>query len=415
MYLFVQNAPSEKKGESILKSLLNEFEDMGHVEKPSGDAAQEPFAPPINKTVPWKTCLHIKSPSLRLHQEIQYFNRCLKATPYESKSRKEAVSRVSEIVTSIWPNARVEVFGSFATGLYLPTSDIDAVILDSKCDDIKKGLKALARSLSVKGISVDLQVILKARVPIIKFQEKDSGYNFDISFDVANGPEAAYNVRNLVKQIPAMMPLVMVLKVFLQQRELNEVYSGGIGSYALLVLVASFLQTHTSRYMQGYQSANLGELLMDFFRLHGRALQQEVVGVSCSKGGKFFKKKILNFHNPSRPFLWSVEDPNDSTNDLGKNSYNATRVRQAFDHAYTVLTAPIKPGESMLARIIRLDSILFTRFDGKEVKPSHSMSSSNERKRKKLTIDRNRHQSKNTKVKSKRRKRERSDSDDTFD
>lgn len=33
------------------------------------------------------------------------------------------------------------------------------------------------------------QVIAKAKVPIIKFEEAESGYNFDISFDVANGPE----------------------------------------------------------------------------------------------------------------------------------------------------------------------------------------------------------------------------------
>lgn len=30
---------------------------------------------------------------------------------------------------------------------------------------------------------------------------------------------------------------------------------------------------------------------------------------------------------PDRPFLYSVEDPNDPTNDLGRNSYNASRVR----------------------------------------------------------------------------------------
>ena len=31
------------------------------------------------------------------------------------------------------------------------------------------------------------QVVAKAKVPIIKFEEVVSGFNFDISFDVANG------------------------------------------------------------------------------------------------------------------------------------------------------------------------------------------------------------------------------------
>ncbi len=80
------------------------------------------------------------------------------------------------------------------------------------------------------------------------------------------------------------MPLVRASQVFLHQRELNEVYTGGIGSYALITMVASFLQLHASRRAPisgsngkskgkggGKQVAapldfNLGILLTDFFR-----------------------------------------------------------------------------------------------------------------------------------------------------
>lgn len=34
---------------------------------------------------------------------------------------------------ALWPQARVEVFGSFRTGLYLPTSDIDLVVIGECC------------------------------------------------------------------------------------------------------------------------------------------------------------------------------------------------------------------------------------------------------------------------------------------
>jgi DNA polymerase sigma len=45
-------------------------------------------------------------------------------TPLEHTARLEVVSRIESTVLALWPNARVEVFGSFRTGLYLPTSDI---------------------------------------------------------------------------------------------------------------------------------------------------------------------------------------------------------------------------------------------------------------------------------------------------
>ncbi|KHF97776.1 DNA polymerase sigma [Gossypium arboreum] len=60
-----------------------------------------------------------------------------------------------------------------------------------------------------------MQVIAKARVLIIKFVEKKSSVAFDISFDVDNGPKAV---------------------------EFIKVYSGGIGSYALLPMIIAMLQ-----------------------------------------------------------------------------------------------------------------------------------------------------------------------------
>lgn len=60
-------------------------------------------------------------------------------------------------------------------------------------------------------------------MPIIKFVETTSNLAFDISFDVANGPQAAESVRQLMHELPPMKPLVLVLKIFLQQREFNEV------------------------------------------------------------------------------------------------------------------------------------------------------------------------------------------------
>ena len=65
---------------------------------------------------------------------------------------------------------------------------------------------------------------------------------------------------------------------------LLQVYSGGIGSYALLVMVAAFLLLHPSHAddtAPGAAEANLGILLLDFFRLYGRSLNAAEVGVSC--------------------------------------------------------------------------------------------------------------------------------------
>ena len=43
--------------------------------------------------------------------------------------RLNVLSRLKSVLTAKWPNVVVETFGSFATGLYLPSSDLDVVII----------------------------------------------------------------------------------------------------------------------------------------------------------------------------------------------------------------------------------------------------------------------------------------------
>lgn len=93
--------------------------------------------------------------------EILDFCDFLSPTPEEDASRNAAVERVADVIRYIWPNCRVfllswllpfllisfccmynrhmlfvsfvalqvEVFGSYRTGLYLPSSDIDVCML----------------------------------------------------------------------------------------------------------------------------------------------------------------------------------------------------------------------------------------------------------------------------------------------
>uniref|UniRef100_A0A1J3H8V1 polynucleotide adenylyltransferase n=1 Tax=Noccaea caerulescens TaxID=107243 RepID=A0A1J3H8V1_NOCCA len=309
-----------------------------------------------------------KIPMLQLHKEIVDFCDFLLPTHEEKVQRDAAMDNVRSVIQYIWPNCKVEVFGSYRTGLYLPTSDIDVVILESGITNPQLGLRALSRALSQRGIAKNILVIAKARVPIIKFVEKKSSISFDLSFDMENGPKAAEFIQDAVLRLPPLRPLCMILKVFLQQRELNEVYSGGIGSYALLAMLISFL-----KYLKDGRSPpehNLGVLLVKFFDFYGRKLNTADVGVSCKRGGSFFSKSNKGFWNAARPGLISIEDPQTPENDIGKSSFNYFQIRSAFAMALSTLTnakaiLALGPNRSILGTIIRPDRTLLERKGGK--------------------------------------------------
>ncbi|XP_056850139.1 uncharacterized protein LOC108828461 [Raphanus sativus] len=313
-----------------------------------------------------KSCSKI--PMLQLHKEIVDFSEFLLPTLEEKAQRDAAMDSVRSVIQYIWPDCKVEVFGSYKTGLYLPTSDIDVVILESGITNPQLGLKALSRALSQRGIAKSMQVIARARVPIIKFVEKKSSISFDLSFDMENGPKAAEFIQDAVLKLPPLRPLCLILKVFLQQRELNEVYSGGIGSYALLAMLIAFL-----KYLKDGRSPpehNLGVLLVKFFDFYGRKLNTADVGVSCKKGGSFFSKSNKGFLNQARPGLISIEDPETPENDIGKSSFNYFQIRSAFAMALSTLTntkaiLALGPNRSILGTIIRPDRILLERKGGK--------------------------------------------------
>lgn len=68
-------------------------------------------------------------------------------------------------------------------------------------------------------------------------------------------------------QFPELKYLIIFLKIYLKQRHLNETYSGGMGSFLLMILIVFFLQTHRSRDNREEDSQNkfgLGHFLLDF-------------------------------------------------------------------------------------------------------------------------------------------------------
>lgn len=61
----------------------------------------------------------------------------------------------------------------------------------------------------------------------------------------------------------------------------------------------------------------------------------------------------------NKPYLFSVEDPADVTNDVGKGSFAILQIKAAFTHAFHTLYAKEYPyASTMLSRILPVDPSL---------------------------------------------------------
>ncbi|KAG0284631.1 hypothetical protein BGZ96_011032 [Linnemannia gamsii] len=283
----------------------------------------------------------LPSVPIMLTQELKDFVDYLSPTPEEHQVRKYVIQWIAKTVSDLWPDSEVHVFGSYDTQLYLPSSDLDLVVLRVR-DFSKEDLYKLSRHLKAKLVTNDVQVIAKARVPIIKFKERLSKIPVDISFNITNGIQSAEIVRNYMDTTPALRAMTMLIKHFLMIKGQNEVFQGGIGSYTTMIMILSFLQMHPQIQANKLDPEdNLGVLLIEFFELYGLCFNYNQVGISVANGGSYFLKPPNNNPN-SRELLLSSIDPNDPTNDTAKGSYALRMIREVFVGAYGTLTKNVQ-------------------------------------------------------------------------
>lgn len=182
-------------------------------------------------------------------------------------------------------------------------------------------LHALANTLKRARITSKVTIIAKAKVPIVKFVTLQGRLNVDISINQSNGVKAGNMVKGFLAQSDAkrkggfgmaLRSLVMITKAFLSQRGMNEVYTGGLGSYSIVCLAVSFLQMHPKiRRGEIHAEKNLGVLVMEFFELYGCYFNYEEVGISLLDGGNYFSKKRRGWYDNYKSHLLSIEDPTD--------------------------------------------------------------------------------------------------------
>ncbi len=173
-------------------------------------------------------------------------------------------------------------------------------------------LYALANTIKRAGITDKVSIIAKAKVPIIKFVTRYGRFPVDMSINQINGVAAGQMVKRFLAELPALRGLVLIIKSFLSQRSMNEVFTGGIGSYSIVCLAISFLQMHPKiRRGEMDPSKNLGVLVMEFFELYGCYFNYHEVGISVRDGGSYYNKTERGWGDYRTPGLLSIEDPGD--------------------------------------------------------------------------------------------------------
>jgi non-canonical poly(A) RNA polymerase PAPD5/7 len=327
--------------------------------KPSkGNIVQNWKAKSKDEACPWATHDHSATLNMafRLHKEVMDFYDYVRPRKFEQRIRDRLVENLRWAMKRDGRNfasAQVHPFGSFMSGLYLPTADMDLVVTSasfmrggpptylSARSWLYKFSKFLTSQMVAEQSSI--QVIAHAKVPLVKYVDKATGLRVDVSFENLGGVEAIDTFMQWKEKYPAMPILVTLVKHFLLMRGLNEPVNGGIGGFSVICLVVSMLQV-----MPQVQSRSLipehhlGEMLLEFFHLYGCNFDYERSAISASSPIGYIRKDNVTsivYKNRNR---FSIIDPNNPANDISGGSANTPAIVDRFEDAYIALRDRMK-------------------------------------------------------------------------
>jgi len=123
-----------------------------------------------------------------------------------------------------------------------------------------KALRVLSNHFHKSSYASSVECRAHAKVPIICLTTR-FGFDTDIAIGGNNGMDTSHYVRCQAEKNESFATVVLILKVLLQQTNLDKPFTGGLGSYKLYVLLAHHYEMHSS--IGGGKSA--AEILISFF------------------------------------------------------------------------------------------------------------------------------------------------------
>jgi len=265
--------------------------------------------------VRWRAPRFDAPPRSLLHSQLIALASSASPTEASRAALEGALRRAAGSLARTMPGGSLDLFGSNATDLSLPSSDLDLVITTAEAAgaaaaaaaaaaeeegqaeeeeeeegeeeeapaghrkrrrgqpiprptsrlrqrEAVKPLRRLMRALLRDGVALGYPrspEVVRARVPILKYTDAASRAAVDVCIDQEGGPRGSAWVRGRLRARPQLRPLLLAVKLLLRRHGLSETYTGGVGSYLLFVMAERVARHNGEGHGQAGEAGEAGE------------------------------------------------------------------------------------------------------------------------------------------------------------
>ena len=298
----------------------------------------------------------------------------------EHKAATYVKSAVEKFANQYAPEGRVELVGSYSTGLASPLSDLDFRII----------LPTFEKSLLQRGPSptrpkaqkASLQALFKCRrtlqnqakiwrdvelvygsVRLVSATHWKGAMQVQIQQHGSQAFLTSSVMMAFQSEFPTLRSLYILLKAALAVRGLDKPFTGGLSSYPLLVAIVNALKHCEFKTNRKDAARHLlfvlnfyanGDLLNTGFRLE-RPRTFPKIDPSESQSNFAQGRRAYDFEgmmqiairNPQCPYALCLQDPLNPGNDLGKKAHAVKQIQALFRAAHTGIRSSMALWEQM--------------------------------------------------------------------
>lgn len=300
----------------------------------------------------------------QLTEEIINYSETHKQSDKMLQKKLHLRSALLTLIRKDYPTASLHLVGSSCNGFATDSSDADFCVMFTQerkvdqryeaCMYLQHIQRAFRTISSIKHIQ-----LIRATVPILKFEDSISGCECDLNINNPTGIRNTHLMRTYSKVDDRVRPMVMIVKRWAKARDINDASVGTLSSYSIVLMVLNYLQSgcdppvlnslqmlypdffnptknvdelpmfEPADLIQCNRSRNkqsVGELLKGFFNYYTNIFDYETTIMSVRLGRKLPRSSL-----PAWRGKWiCIEEPFDLTN-TARAVRNYTYYSQIID------------------------------------------------------------------------------------
>lgn len=259
----------------------------------------------------------------------------------------KVISNIQAAVNELTEDFEVQVYGSYATGLCLPWSDLDLVLVNRNINNIHLpppfSLKNVCEVLATKPWVYSIKLIDHGSIHIVKINTKEDFKNLQIDISIQTekhyGLKCVELVNSYLNEYKVIKPLILALKTILKNANLNNPYKGGLSSYGVILMVVSYIQNKINTETYKEEEDLIGKTFYGFLGHYGIFFDYNNYLIITYPIND--KEKGLNDSTPTLPFGPSMHeliivDPLNKQNNVAKSTHQFMNLKMAFMIAFMV-------------------------------------------------------------------------------